>query len=572
MAQLLLKGTTLTEGIAFGTVCLYQEDLLDAAPHYDIAAADIPRENNRFLEARNKTRDELRALYETVAKRLSTIEAEVFNMHLLILDDPAFVNEAERIIAQQHINAEHAIVQVVKIYEEKFKVLPNHYFRERIQDINDIARRVIKNLGREHAGFMCASCHQGPVIVAASQLTSTFIAGLHHTKCAGIIAEKGSPISHAAILARAMGVPALINVEGLLPALGCGAEVIVDATSGFVYISPDEGIRADYEKTLARLREQKKKEPRRGVVSTRDGVVIKLFANAGTVFDITHAREHGIRDVGLFRTEFLFLERPEEPTVEEQAAVYRNIIDSVEGTVTFRLLDIGGDKALDFLTLPKEENPNLGLRGSRIYDLYPDLIDHQIEALLRAKGNKPLHILVPMISTVREFRSVKEKILKKLRDLKALISIDEANLKIGCMIEVPSAVYLLRHLYEEADFMSIGTNDLIQYVMGVDRGNSRLGDLSSPFQPAVLKVLSDIARTVPGGKKEIVVCGEAASDPEMAKALVGFGYRNLSINVHVVDRIDEALRHSTLPQLEERAQSLLRMETLEHIVELLVKK
>lgn len=571
MQTKILKGAVLAEGIAIGKVCLYEEDILEASPEYDISANEAAEEKKRFMAAIEGTKKELSIIYEQAYRNLGAIEAEVFSAHLMILEDVGFAGEIERRISEDLINSESAILKTLKVYEDKFKALPSHYFQERIQDIEDIARRLISNLGLKHEGFMCASCHGKPAIVAAENLTSSLVSGLYNKKVGGIAVQRGSAISHAAILARAMGIPVLINVENLIPHLGCGTDVIIDAINGQFIISPDGEQSANYAVKLEHILEHENRYTR-GYAETKDGERVKFLANAGNKADIDHAKSHNIRDIGLFRTEFLFLERDKEPAIEEQISIYKKIIESANGVVTFRLLDIGGDKIIEFLSLPKQENPSLGLRGARIYDIYPEIIDHQIEALLIAKGKKPVNILVPMISTVQEFLSVKKKIYSALQTLKTSHDIDESNLKIGCMIEVPSAVYLLNYLAEEADFLSIGTNDLIQYIMGVDRNNTRLGELASPFQPAVIKVLSVIAESIKKFNKEVVVCGEIASDPEMARILVGFGYRNLSINVHNIEHIGDAIHSHSLHEHENKSHSLLSMKTLANVVDLFAEK
>ena len=560
-----LEGKAISDGIAMGRVCLYREDVLEAVAKYKISATDVAAEVGRFNNALAATKTELSDIYQRVLRALSSVEAEVFNAHIMILEDVAFVGEIMRRISDDLVNAESALLSTLKGYEEKFKVLPNHYFRDRIQDVNDISRRIVRNLGLKHEGFMCAACHGTPAVVATDDLTPSLVANLYSKQVAAIVAERGSTISHAAILAKAMGIPVVINIDNLVASLGCGATVIVDGFAGRVYINPGAELTADYELKQKKLRAGAERLMR-PFARTKDGVTVNFFANAGSSHDIEHAKAHLINDIGLFRTEFLFMEREDEPSVDEQAKIYGDIITAAAGTVTFRLLDIGGDKIVSFLPLPQQRNPELGLRGARIYELYPGLISRQIEALLRAKGKRPVNILIPMVSTVKEFTDVRKIIFDTLSRLKKDGLADPAGLKVGCMIEVPSAVYLLHYLAVEADFLSIGTNDLIQYVMGVDRNNERLAELSSPFQPAIIKILSEIAHNAAGLDKEIVVCGELASDPEMAKVLAGLGFRNLSINVHNVEKIGAAISAHTIKELETLARSLLEMKSLEHVL------
>ena len=565
--EIILQGIVLTEGVVLGKTCLYREDVLQASPRHNIDAEDVPDEMERFHKGIAATKEDLEDTYNKVIKKLGPLEAEIFTAHILILEDKAFNGQISAFIKNDLINTEYAIIKTIEFFEEKFKALPEDYFRERIQDIRDLSKRLIINLGMKHSGFLCSyDCGHVSPVISSEFITPSLISGLETKNVSAILAEKGSKVSHGSILARAMGVPAIIGVEGLMSYVGCGTEILVDADAGKVFINPSEKTQKKYGARLHKVVEFAKKFPG-GRVLTRDGTEIKLFANAGTVADIVNAARHDVLDVGLFRTEFLFLERNQEPSIDEQAKIYRNIIDSTHGVVTFRLLDIGGDKILDFLTLPKQDNPNLGLRGVRIYDLYPEIISNQIKALLIAKGRKPVKIMVPMVSTLQEFRGVKENILEKLKELvRKHHDISGDNLQIGCMIEVPSAVYLIQYLADEADFLSVGTNDLIQYLMGADRGNAHLVDLSNPLQPAVLKALDQIIRSTRKIKKELVVCGEMASDPELAKLLVGCGFRALSVNPNSLEKIGEILASSTILGLKRKYSRLFDMKTLELIV------
>lgn len=559
-----LKGTIIAQGITLGRACLYQEDLLEAAPRLSILEDKVEEERKRLLKAVTKTIEDLRKVYEQVSRSLSAMEAEIFNAHIMILSDSSFIKKIEKYIFEEKVNAEAAILKSIKLYEKQFKMLPDDYLRERIQDINDIARRLLRNLGVEHKGFMCACPKDEQVVVVADDLTPSLITGLDHKPVAAIVTERGSTISHGAILARALGVPAMIGVNDLISNISCGTTVLIDADKGDLYLSPDSETISRYGDLLNKPITVEKKYGL-GYVSTKDGARIQLAANAGSVADIDSAQKHGLKDVGLFRTEFIFLGRQEEPDIKEQVEIYAKIINSTDGTVTFRLLDIGGDKLLGYLPLPKQDNPNLGLRGVRIYDKYPDIIANQIKALLMAKGEKPMRIMVPMISTLEEFRQTRERIYR-------IAKRDDSNLKVGCMIEVPSALYIIKDLVDEADFLSIGTNDLIQYLMGTDRCNLHLSEYLEPLQPAVLKVLDSIIKETGESGKEISVCGEMAGDPGMARILVGLGYRHLSLNPHLIDKVGEVIGQNTLEGLEKEARELLKVKTLAGIKQILLER
>lgn len=571
LSKKILKGIAITEGVALGSTCLYKEDLLESAIRRNIPKDKVEEEQERLLKAIEDTKKELHKIYDRIARSLSAMEAEIFNAHIMILEDFSFIKGMEEYISDDLVNAESAILQNVELYEKKFKMLPDDYFRERIQDINDIARRLLKNLGVKHTGFMCSFPAGKHAVVVADDLTPSLITGLGDKPVAGIVTERGSRLSHGAILARALGVPAIIGVDDLIANVSCGTSLLVDADKGHVYVSPDSKTISDYSHTLNKPAPVEKKYGL-GYTTTKDGVGIHLLANAGNITDINNAQKYGIKDVGLFRTEFIFLGREDEPDIDEQVKIYQDIINSTNGTVTFRLLDIGGDKLLAYLPLPKQDNPNLGLRGVRIYDKYPEIITNQIKALLMAKGQSPLKIMIPMISTLEEFRGAKDKIYHTLKQLKKRQAIEAGNLKVGCMIEVPAAVYIIKYLADEADFLSVGTNDLIQYIMGVDRSNIHLVELSEPFQPAVFKVLSDIIENAGQSGKEVSVCGEIAGDPEVARILAGLGYRYLSINPYNINKVGDAISESTLKDLEKKARGVLKAKTLANIKRVLSKR
>ena len=557
----MLKGKMIVPGIILGRVCLYNEDILDAVPRRTIPAPEIGSEKERIRLAMEETRKELRQAYDTIAKKLNEVEAGIFGAHLMILEDRSFVSGIEERIDAGFINAEAALVDTIMDYEKKFKDLPVDFFRERINDIKDIAKRILNNFGIKHSGFMCACPDDSPAIIAAEDLTGSLITGLGEKKVAGILIEKGSFVSHGAVLARAMGIPVVIGIKGLVENLSCNNRVLIDADDGLVYINPDDKCIEKYSHRLVKP-EKTLKKYEQGNIAMLDGTKIKLLSNASNVKDIKSARKHGIYDVGLLRTEFVFMGRNVEPDIDEQVRIYRELIEATEGVITFRLLDIGGDKILNFISMPDQENPGLGLRGVRIYESYPEIIQNQIKAILIAKGKRQIRLMIPMVSTMEEFVSTRSKVFGIYNSLGQRNSKD---LSVGCMIEIPSAVYLIEHFIQEADFLSIGTNDLIQYVMGVDRANTHLEELADPFQPAVMKVLKHIIDKTKGSGKEVTVCGEIAGDPFIAGVLAGMGYRYLSINPYSIAGVGERLSSRKITDFENEVSRILEENTLNGI-------
>ncbi|MBI5209769.1 MAG: phosphoenolpyruvate--protein phosphotransferase [Elusimicrobia bacterium] len=559
--MLIIKGTVLTEGMALGGACLYREDIFAAAPKRTLEEDEVPAEKARLATALEGTRRDLQHAYDKAAKQLSETEAGIFRVHIMILEDPSFVEPMLKRVAESLVNAESAVVLSLAEYEKQFQRLPNDYLRERIQDLNDIASRILRRLGLAHAGFRCHCAHKAPVVLVADTLSASLIAGLGDKPLAGIVSESGSKISHGAILAKNLGVPVIAGVKGALSHVGCGTRILIDGFKGEAVFDPDPETLA---RSAARLRRVAAAGKSRDLAdaATKDGVKVRLLANASCLADVAHARERGLRDIGLFRTEALFLGRDKEPGFDEQVESYRKVMAAAEGSVTFRLLDIGGDKLISYLPFPKEDNPNLGLKGARVYEEYPELLATQTRALLVAAHARPVKIMIPMVSTIEEFLKARATVRSALRRLESAGAATPSRVSVGCMIEVPAAVYVVRDLAEEADFLSVGTNDLIQYVMGADRMNARLAEYHDPLQPAVVKVLRDIAAQAGPLGKELSLCGEIASEPAIAKLLVGLGYRALSVNPYQAGKLSDCLAAASLAELERLAADLLKAKTL----------
>ncbi|MGA1871675.1 MAG: phosphoenolpyruvate--protein phosphotransferase [bacterium] len=568
----ILKGETISEGVGYGKACLYTEDLINAAPRRTIDKNDVNSEKRRLIDSIEHVKHNLDKTYNKIANSLGMAEAQVFNAHIMILEDSSYISQMEHYIVEELLNAEAAVVKNTFAYERKFKMFANEYFAERIEDIKDIARRLLRELGVRHTGSLCSFPAGEEAIIVAPDLSPSLVVGLDNKRVVGIVTEKGSKVSHGAVLAKALGIPVIIRVKGLIDKVKCCSPVLVDAYKGDIFPDPDEETISLYGNILQTKISADKKYSL-GYATTRDNVKIYLYANAGSIHDIESAQDYGIAHIGLFRTEFTFLRREDEPSIDEQVAFYKKIIERTDGIITFRLLDIGGDKLLAYLILPKQDNPKLGLRGARIYSKYPHIIANQIKALLIAKGEHPLRILIPMISTLEEFRATRNNILQTAKILKRdqyHITID--NLMIGCMVEIPAVVHMIRDFADEADFLSIGTNDLIQYIMGVDRSNIYLDELYEPYQPAILRVLKDIIDETRDTGKEISVCGEIAGDPEVAKILVGFGFRYLSMNPHMINKVGDALSEYTLGELERAADDIFKATTLASVRTLLAHK
>ncbi len=555
MKMKILKGFPLSGGSAEGAVCLYKEDVFAAVPKYSIPAKEAKGEIKRLRKGLAKTKKELEEVQKVVSRTLTPTEAEIFRAHVIILEDQSFIKQIEDEITIEQINTEWALVNTIEKYTESFSNLPGDFIRERADDLHDIAKRIVNNLGYKHTGFICTGCQASAPIVASETLTTSLISHMGNKRPAGVLIEKGSPVSHGAIMAKALGIPVLIKVENLISHLGCGTPVIIDADAKKVYIRPGAKTREKYKKKRARKKPFKKLE--NGLVETSDGERIRIAVNASSIEDVKKAARAGVGDIGLFRTEFLFTGRETSPGVEEQARIYTSILKAAEGETAFRLLDSGTDKEMPYLHLPRQGNPDLGLRGARLYSRYPEILDAQAEAIAIAAGAKPFKIIVPMVAVIEEFLFVKKRVSKILKSRARKPGSRQIGIKFGCMIELPAAVQTLGSFIKECDFLSIGTNDLIQYMMGADRNNDYLEELSNPLQPAVVGVLKLIAEQTEKAGIETVVCGEMAGAPDTAELLVGLGYRSLSMDPSGIEATVDRLRSGSLKKMQSLAESFL---------------
>jgi phosphocarrier protein FPr len=466
----------------------------------------------------------------------------------------------QRLDAQQ-INAGAAWLQVIGETADRFRAIEDSYMRARAADVLDVGRRVIDHLvGGPPAAFALSE----PSIVVAVDLNPSDTAQLDPALVLGLCTELGGATSHSAILARALGIPAVVGVEGASAALPEGALIGLDGGQGIVWPQPDEAEIAE----LAARREawineqQRRKEAGRQPAVTTDGHRVEIGANIGGPNDVPVALEYGAEGVGLLRTEFLFLQRAAPPTEEEQVEVYRAIAGSMgERPVIVRTLDVGGDKPVPFVDLDPEDNPFLGLRGIRLCLAYPDLFHTQIRAILRASAAGRLKLMFPMVGSVEEFRAARALVDEAQQELRAAgIPFDE-KMEIGIMVEVPSAVVVADQLAGEVDFFSIGTNDLTQYVMAADRGNAHVANLADALQPAVLRMIHQAVEQAHDHGIWVGMCGELAGNPLAAPLLVGLGLDELSMSAPSIPAVKDAIRSLTLPQAEALALQVLELDS-----------
>ncbi|HUO72187.1 MAG TPA: phosphoenolpyruvate--protein phosphotransferase [Solirubrobacteraceae bacterium] len=543
----LLRGIAASTGIALGPVRRFGEQL-DAPAARASEGAEVERQ--RLEAARGAARSAIERDRETVAQRTSASDAAIFTAHVALLDDEALVDAATARIDAGDA-AEMAWYQATEQTAEAWRALDDELMRERATDVEDVGRRVLAALaGRESS----ASIREEGVLVV-SELTPADAAGLNTDLVRGIAAARGTATAHAAILARALGIPAVVGLGDAVLAIADGTSVLLDGGEGTVLVAPDEEVaeRAGRARMLALERRERALSRAAEPAVTRDGVTIEVAANLGGAGGAAEAVQYGADGVGLLRTEFLFLERAEMPSEDEQTETIAQIADALDGRpLIVRTLDVGADKPLAALPMAPEQNPFLGTRGIRLSLRHPDLLATQLRAILRVAADHPLKVMFPMVATAAELDAARAAVVQA-RTATGV----QTPMEVGIMIEVPAAALQADLLAASADFFSIGTNDLTQYAMAAERGNEQVGDLLAGPQPAVLRL---VAATVAGAAAHgrwVGVCGELAGDPAAAVLLAGLGVRELSMAPPLIAEVKQALRSVSLADAAAAAQRAL---------------
>ncbi|MER3445565.1 MAG: phosphoenolpyruvate--protein phosphotransferase [Candidatus Dadabacteria bacterium] len=522
------QGKGVSGGFAVGTVYLsrglFQEVSVDKLESYG-----VEEEISRLLDALVSVDKDLLNLIQALEKEgiLSENEINIFQTHLLILKDSTFQKTIIEKIREKGIAAELGVIEGIESIAGQFENLDDPYLRERAQDFRDLGEKILYYLLRSRGREKIFTRPREGSIVVAYDLGPSFLAMLHKNKIAAIVTEKGGETSHTTILARSLGIPAVVGIGNICNLVKSGETLLVDGKTGFIFSNPDKDLVLEYEnayRNLARLKEVIEREE----ADTHDtSTSIKLTANIGFPADIEVAKQYHLKDVGLFRTEFAFAQYSRWPGIQEQIKIYEDLARQFEGYITIRTLDIGADKLLPYFNFPNEANPLLGLRAIRFSMEYLDLFEDQIRAiLLTAKKGYCFRILLPMVSNVWEVETTRE-ILERLG---TEIEIPHTELPLlGIMMEVPAVLHQLDDYKDIIDFVSIGTNDLTQYLLAVDRNSNIVGHLYSGFHPAVLRTLNDIFLKTKSLGKEVTVCGELAGTASGALALISIGYRQLSV-------------------------------------------
>jgi phosphoenolpyruvate-protein phosphotransferase len=565
-----LKGIPASPGVAIGPAALYRP-----RPPEVVARAidDAAGEWRRLRAAVDTARDEIDALHRRAVAQVGADEAAIFEAHLLFLQDPLLVEATRDRIYSEKINAEAAWQRETAAMAATYREMADDYMRARAADVEDVAQRVLRGL----MGVAPPSLDfAAPAILIAADLTPSDTARLDRERVLAVCTELGGATAHSAILARALGIPAVVGLGHAVWQVAEGQHVAVDGNAGALWLQPDEAqvasLTAQREAWLETQRRDK--AAGQGAAATPDGRRVEIAANVGSPNDVAPALEFGAEGVGLFRTEFLFMDRAAAPSEEEQFEAYRRAARAAGGRpLIIRTLDVGGDKPLPYLDLGEEANPFLGWRAIRFCLERPDVFMPQLRAILRASaaedGPRNVKLMLPMIGAPAEVHAARAMLATAQAELRAAGVPYDEGMEVGIMIEVPSAVAVADQLARLVDFFSIGTNDLTQYVMAADRGNARVAELASAFQPAVLRMVRDAATAAHDAGIWIGMCGELAGNPLAAPVLVGLGLDELSMSAPSIPAVKAAVRRFSLADAQRIAAAALALDSAEAVARFL---
>ncbi len=543
-----LKGIGVAAGVARGAAFVLACGDRSAAPRRSIRASEVESEGARFRAAAAAALSELAALQKDVTERIGPAQGDILGAQLLALQDPGLRDRVLRLVDEKRINAEAALSEVIDDYTRMLDGVSDSYLRERAADVRDVGRRLLSTMvERQKAGRL--EIPEGAIIVAQELLPSV-TARLQLENARAFVTERGSRFSHSAILARSMGTPAVAGIPDASTQIKTGDRIVVDGVAGIVLVEPEPSVDREYERLEAELRASKA-ELRHlvGVPSaTGDGTAIPLLANINKFADTEAALRFGADGIGLYRTEFAFSVRPRLPSEDEQFEFLARAAERFHPRkVVFRLLDLGGDKVLPYLPLPPSRNPSLSQRGVRLLLERLDVLKPQLRAFLRVSADHPVSILLPVVSGVEDVRRVREVLRQVQRELTADGRTFDPAVPVGAMIEIPAAALMAQALAEEADFLSLGTNDLVQYVLAADREDESAAGSYQPLHPGVLRLIRLVADAADEAGRELTICGEMAGDPANTELLLGLGLRALSVAPGQLLEVKSAIRAPSDP-------------------------
>jgi phosphotransferase system enzyme I (PtsI) len=562
----MLLGTAASPGIARGPafVCPCAQHL--EVPRRTVGEGELPEEMERLEVAIRAAERDLLTLQEETCKKLGKKDAEIFEVQILLLRDVTLRNEITVRCMRENINVEAALAEALEKLTGLFAGLEDPYFRERAADLRDVGQRLLNVLlkGRQNTA---PSLPEGSIVVT-SELLPSLAAQLNRKTILGLVAEDGGLTAHAVILARSLAIPTLINVPDAVSRIRTGDWLVVDGLAGRVFINPSKPVLLEYDRleTDFKAHQNALKELIDLPAVTRDGVKIKLAANIGKSADAAAAVCFNAEGIGLYRTEFMFMVQDHFPSEEEQYQIYRAAAERVKPrAVVIRALDVGSDKLLSYFPLPQEANPCLGFRGTRLLLAHPAIMRTQLRAILRLSATHPVSVLFPMIGGVEEIREIR-RILDNIKgELESERQPFNGQIRVGAMIETPAAAVTARRIAKESDFLSVGTNDLVQYLLISDRTSLAMAAYYQPLHPAVLHVLKSVVEIAKAEAKDISICGEMAGNPAYIELLLGLGVRSVSISPGEILQIKKVIRSITIESAESLAKQVLELETVQEI-------
>lgn len=569
-AALVLDGIAGSAGYAIGRVVIVDTRRSGIVRRHIVADA-VADELARFDDAVSQSAGELRLVLAAKQGAASRAETSILEAYVLMLEDETLREAVDTKIKGSLICAEWALDLAVAEMAALLRQSGDPYLAERSHDFEFVEDRLLRTMAGQQ-GAVVLPKDGTPSVLVAHDLSPAETAGLTKERVLAIVTEVGTRTSHTAILARALEIPAVVGVPNMLSRVGTGDVIVVDGVHGQVAITPSETLIADTTARSARFSEiaRHRREARDRPIRTRCGQTVELRANIELPSEAEGALEQGARGIGLYRTEFLYLDRSEPPSEDEQYETYRRVVEVLSPLpVTLRTFDIGGDKFASVFQVPSEMNPALGLRAVRLGLARPDIFLTQLRAMVRASAHGQMRVMVPMIASMREWRQVKALFAQAVREVEALGQAHSSTIPLGMMVEVPSAAVLADEFAIETEFMSIGTNDLVQYTLAVDRSSPELAYLASFYDPAILRLVRMVVQAGKARSRPVLVCGAMASDPLAAILLVGMGLRELSMEAAAIPEIREAIGSVTVAEAEEIARSCFSAESANEIERLL---
>ncbi|EBY5609971.1 phosphoenolpyruvate-protein phosphotransferase PtsI [Salmonella enterica subsp. enterica serovar Chicago] len=567
----MISGILASPGIAFGKALLLKEDEI-VIDRKKISADKVDQEVERFLSGRAKASAQLEAIKTKAGETFGEEKEAIFEGHIMLLEDEELEQEIIALIKDKHMTADAAAHEVIEGQATALEELDDEYLKERAADVRDIGKRLLRNiLG---LAIIDLSAIQEEVILVAADLTPSETAQLNLQKVLGFITDAGGRTSHTSIMARSLELPAIVGAGSVTSQVKNGDYLILDAVNNQVYVNPTndviEQLRAVQEQVATEKAELAKLKDLPAI--TLDGHQVEVCANIGTVRDVEGAERNGAEGVGLYRTEFLFMDRDALPTEEEQFAAYKAVAEACGSqAVIVRTMDIGGDKELPYMNFPKEENPFLGWRAVRIAMDRKEILRDQVRAILRASAFGKLRIMFPMIISVEEVRALRKEIEIYKQELRDEGKAFDESIEIGVMVETPAAATIARHLAKEVDFFSIGTNDLTQYTLAVDRGNDMISHLYQPMSPSVLNLIKQVIDASHAEGKWTGMCGELAGDERATLLLLGMGLDEFSMSAISIPRIKKIIRNTNFEDAKVLAEQALAQPTTDELMTLVNK-